>query len=326
MPPAEASAPLSLSVAATAPREYGGRSAFGSGVAVTDRGEEPTAERRTARDGRSDAGRALMTTQEQQSAAGDELRMLRARAYGPDADIEDDPAALRRLRELEEQGRPEPAGVVGTAVSSSTETVTAIAEADAEPVPLRVRSEPAPGDAAPEAQATDVDPAPPEERRPSSAHSGPPSSRVPWWRRTRTLWIASVVVAAVATAAVTLAVSESAAGRVAVLNVDWDADWPDEMFAPEEGSLVFEEFHGVVALVAPQDWNEGEQLDCLYVRALESGAGPSTGGCSGGTFPPTAGMVVAVSSPDALRERFADGTALQFVARGSQVHVYADEP
>src|SRR3954451_4697205 len=31
----------------------------------------------------------------------DELRALRARAYGPAADIHDDPAALRRLQELE---------------------------------------------------------------------------------------------------------------------------------------------------------------------------------------------------------------------------------
>ena len=36
---------------------------------------------------------------------GDELRLLRARAYGPDADILDDPEAMRRLRELEEQAR-----------------------------------------------------------------------------------------------------------------------------------------------------------------------------------------------------------------------------
>ncbi|MDE0546564.1 hypothetical protein [Microbacterium sp. C7(2022)] len=35
------------------------------------------------------------------TATQDELRELRARAYGPDADIDRDPAALRRLRELE---------------------------------------------------------------------------------------------------------------------------------------------------------------------------------------------------------------------------------
>ncbi|GAA4194311.1 hypothetical protein GCM10022288_29600 [Gryllotalpicola kribbensis] len=34
-----------------------------------------------------------------------ELRRLQARAYGPNADIQNDPAALRRLRELEGRGR-----------------------------------------------------------------------------------------------------------------------------------------------------------------------------------------------------------------------------
>ena len=35
------------------------------------------------------------------TAAHDELRMLRARAYGPAADIDRDPTAAERLRELE---------------------------------------------------------------------------------------------------------------------------------------------------------------------------------------------------------------------------------
>ena len=39
--------------------------------------------------------------QEMDTAALEELRALRARAYGPDADIAQDPAAVRRLRELE---------------------------------------------------------------------------------------------------------------------------------------------------------------------------------------------------------------------------------
>lgn len=34
-----------------------------------------------------------------------ELRALQARAYGPEADIAQDPTALRRLRELEERRR-----------------------------------------------------------------------------------------------------------------------------------------------------------------------------------------------------------------------------
>ncbi|WP_029145946.1 hypothetical protein [Microbacterium luticocti] len=41
------------------------------------------------------------------ATARDELARLRARAYGPDADIADDPEALRRLRELEAQSVPD---------------------------------------------------------------------------------------------------------------------------------------------------------------------------------------------------------------------------
>ena len=61
-------------------------------------------------------------------------------------------------------------------------------------------------------------------------------------------------------------------------------------------------------------------------RAAENDGGPSTGGCSAGEFPPTAGLVVTRSSPDELRERFPIGTALQFVAEGSEVHIYAKAP
>lgn len=59
------------------------------------------------------------------TAADDELRVLRARAYGPNADIESDPVALARLRHLEEQrqGRPSileiPSGWMGAGPSSA---------------------------------------------------------------------------------------------------------------------------------------------------------------------------------------------------------------
>lgn len=46
-----------------------------------------------------------MTTNLESESHSDELRVLRARAYGPAADIADDPAALRRLAELEALAR-----------------------------------------------------------------------------------------------------------------------------------------------------------------------------------------------------------------------------
>jgi hypothetical protein len=38
---------------------------------------------------------------EMDAATRDELRVLRARAYGPSADIDQEPSAIQRLRELE---------------------------------------------------------------------------------------------------------------------------------------------------------------------------------------------------------------------------------
>ena len=58
-----------------------------------------------------------------------ELRDLRARAYGPDSDIQDDPVALARLAELEARrarGAPPPL----------RRTSTKLATADAAPVDL----------------------------------------------------------------------------------------------------------------------------------------------------------------------------------------------
>ncbi|MFC0198702.1 hypothetical protein ACFFIR_17680, partial [Microbacterium arthrosphaerae] len=155
--------------------------------------------------------------------------------------------------------------------------------------------------------------------------AGRPTSGRPWWRRTRTLWIASVLLAAIVASAVTVLVSQFPTGRVAVLRVDPDAEWPEDFFGPSQEGVTYEEFLGLSTLVAPQDWNQGQELDCLYVRAAENDSGPSTGGCSSG-FPPTAGLVVVLSSPEELRERFPVGTALQFVAEGSEVHVYAKPP
>lgn len=82
----------------------------------------------------------------------------------------------------------------------------------------------------------------------------------------------------------------------------------------------------MTAVLVKQDWSRGEVLDCLFVRRTAGDADPATGGCAGDGFAPTAGFVVSDSLPQQLRDRFADGTALQFRADGSEVHVYAKSP
>lgn len=307
-----------------------------------------------------------MSTSEQ-PVTGDELRLLRARAYGPDADILDDPEAMRRLRELEEQARlageasdPAASGAVasgseaaGSAAAGSAAAGSEAADPGAED-PRAIAAATSAGAAADlaanarrgledavhsgvaEAPGTRSDDADTDASRtpdgvpPADAVQGPSPTPAPaggpWWRRTRTLWIASVVLAAVVASAVTLAASTLSTGRVAVLAIDPDAEPPDGFFDQAGEGVVFEEFFGLTAVLAQQVWTRGEVLDCVFVRSAAGDAQMATGGCAGGGFPPTAAMVVTPSFPRELRERFPDGTALQFVVEGSEVHVYAKEP
>ena len=73
------------------------------------------------------------------TAALEELRALRARAYGPYADIELDPRAVQRLRELEAQSS---GSTTRSPVAAATDvTSTLPSEPDPEPQP---ESEPQP--------------------------------------------------------------------------------------------------------------------------------------------------------------------------------------
>ncbi|KJL42263.1 hypothetical protein [Microbacterium trichothecenolyticum] len=314
----------------------------------------------------------------------DELAELRERAYGRDADIHDDPAALARLSELEEQaaaasaasiaasarlstnggaprrsafeGDEEGAERPGLAPPASEETDVA-ASADpiapdrdehgspspanapsaddragaAVPTPAHVAAGASAGvswrvgpaaDSASDAGDDVVDP---------DATKTPEAAAVrPWWRRIPVLWAASVVAAVLVGAGLTVLVQSMEAGRVGVLGVDPDADWPEEVWGgPTEDSLAFESFYGLSVLSQPQVTGDGTQgeVPCLIVF---SGVGDNPsylgGSCGAGSFPAQAALVVGRQAPSELRERFAEGTALQFVLDGEQVHVYAREP
>ncbi|NLP84723.1 hypothetical protein HF576_12760 [Microbacterium sp. CFH 90308] len=268
----------------------------------------------------------------------DELRALRKRAYGRDADIDGDPIALRRLRELEEEAHrrlpdgPEPGERAATPADSDAPATTPAAGIRSPVDPLTTE------DAAVLVSAQDdgpdsalVDPAAeradgvaePVDGAGESAKSSSPA----WWRRRSTLlWSAAVVGALVVGAAAALWVSQQQ-GRVAVLQQADVEDWPRNVVGePPDGSRLFEDFLGLTVVIMPQSFGGGDETECLYV--LESGGQGfmSTIGCSAGGFPATAALAVTARAPDELRERFADGTALQFVLTDSQVHVYADEP
>jgi hypothetical protein len=305
----------------------------------------------------------------------DELRALRERAYGRDADIHDDPAALARLHELEAQAaaarlqaqaaapagsrqpaapaRSVPRQMSGNTAPAVESPVPAVEprEGTAPPLPrsegaadAAARRDPHVG-AAPVGAATAAD-SPPDAGssvadEPSDspgvsrgtgddAHPdddrGADEPRRPWWRRRiALLWAGSVVAGVLLGVGLTLAVQSIDSGRIATLQEDVDAEWPEPFFGqrPPEAHM-FEDFHGLTVVVMPQSFGDAGSQSCLYV--LTSADGFGAGSCAAGAFPATASLEVVRQSPRALRERFPLGTSLQFVLDGSEVEVYAAEP
>ena len=262
----------------------------------------------------------------------DELRALRQRAYGPDADIHDDPVALARLHELENAARPSAVAPVASASAPPPEEAT-----DASPLTDAANStateaEPSPAVADPAPIADDQSAgAAPEDGIPDSPNTTDESTdapaRRPWWRRRiPVLWAGSLAgVALLAGVGLTLGVQALDSGQVAVLSVDEEADWPSQMFGSQPpGSLVFEDFHGLTVLAFSQGFGPGDMQDCLYITTADQGVGAS--GCGPDAFPATASLQVLSVSPVKLRDAFEPGTALRFVLDGDQVRVYARGP
>ena len=260
-----------------------------------------------------------------------ELRALRAKAYGPEADLDDDPEAMRRLRELEELARD--------TADVAAQSATGHGTADPGPVDeenLTIASTPAksssdPGDAPTEG----VDPA----STASSARSGGWTAR-----RIAFAWIASLVVATVAAAAITGAVTRRVQAdprEVAVLRVDDFATWPgifagSQSLASGPGGPVqrdaFTDFYGMVAYSVGGGWLAGAVgetcilvLDSALIRPdSNSISGPTYVGCTAGEFPASVQLVVSPDLPDALRRAFPDGAGLQFVLGNDEVVVLSD--
>lgn len=288
----------------------------------------------------------------------EELHALRERAYGPDADIVDDPVALTRLRELEDAARrgpglraresviepdtPEKEPSTDAGARPQGESEASDAAMDAAPSRLPAARSAATG--APSAATAALPAAVSAPHTPAAAAAAdtrfaaaPPRSAgdtapvVPWWRRHLTLvWAGSLVAALVIGVAATLSVLSVGAGRVAVLGVDPDADWSESFFGEEvDGARVFEPFHGVTVLATPQGFDGDDRMLCLYVMndvpAGERSA-MMTASCGTPEFPIVTSLVVTSSAPEELRERFAEGTALRFSLEDDRVSVDAARP
>lgn len=241
---------------------------------------------------------------------GSELERLRARAYGPNADIAGDPAAVARLRELEDRERMR----------------TAPLEAEAE-------TEADPGD---DADAPQPDPEPEEAE---------PAPRRPLLRSRRRVWVAAVAVAgvvALTSAATAAGVSVTAVDRTAgiaqtdTLTADPDAQLGSAGylgFDPEQ-TRGFADYYGLTVFSGvSQIDSEGNQAECLIaldtseVREADSPRsaprGIRVGGCGAGPFPASVEFIVTSSFPEPFRARYPVGTAMQFVLDDGNVGVFS---
>lgn len=246
------------------------------------------------------------------SAMSDELRMLRARAYGPAPDIADDPAAMRRLAELEDLAR----------VKAPRHE------------PAAERGEPI-APAVPEGAETADDPA----GVPAvTADAAPPADARALSRRVRILWIASVAAtAAVAVVLTLLAVSAGSpppgeARQVGTVEQDSSLAWPSFFGARADDSIAYADFYGLTALRQGGGAIGRDGMDCVAVfltesvrSAGDSYIGPSFFGCGTAAIPARVPVLVDASMPEELLDRFPLGSALEFVVDGELLTVFAAE-
>ena len=245
-------------------------------------------------------------------AHDEELRILRARAYGPDADIHADPQALDRLQELEAAGR------------ESNSMVDAL-ELELELVPVPV-----------------LDPLPVEpthvieqdlDRREllRTRLARFMESVVAYLGSVRrSTWLAVIGVLVIASVLATALVLfqrvqadplQAGATQVARLSVDPGFEIPD-VFGVQAGEKqqgqAFKEFHGLRMVVNPNGFSGFESADdCILIYAPTARGGFSDNffsGCAANEFPAMAQFRADLDGlPAELRESFPDSIGPQFV-------------
>jgi len=267
----------------------------------------------------------------------DELAALRARAYGPAADIDGDPEALARLRDLEiaaREGQTTTDEASRTAAAEASRTDAASVDAVTESLfgvagtsgddPEGSPAPAASGSAAATGPGTAL--APPRQLRPIAA-------------RWAVAWAASVAAVAVIVgglvfglARIPPVVTASGAQQVATLTDPLEASDRLRQWVGGETMRAFA-FEGLTVVRTPwAPFAQGSDGECLLVFSDEqlSADGAISGaiytGCRAGSFPATAALVVGDDSPQPLRDRFGGGTALQFVLDGDVVGVFVGAP
>lgn len=259
-----------------------------------------------------------------------ELRELRARAYGPRADIATDPVALRRLEDLEASRAATAAAVAGS-VDTRAESVAADRGDDgraSDDLLDRLGDDSLWDD--PDASAG------PE---PTESAVAPPARL---GRRRGALWVASVVASAAVAALATFAVTSlqtvsvsSGAPQVDTLRLT-PAAVPASWFGAESNATSAE-FAGLTIFETPgwtsESGDRASDNRCLSAAKTsdlpEKGedanmGGPIYGTCGVASFPTALAIPFSDDLPDELLERYPSGVAIQFVLDGDRIGVFLD--
>ncbi len=251
-----------------------------------------------------------------------ELRALQARAYGPGGGLDDDPVARRRLSELEARARDD---------RRRPPMVDRVPPPERPAPPVHLPPPTVPAAVAATARAA----------QPSAA----PTATSSWKRRVLAgiAWAGSLAMVATVAVGITAAASarmsgagapttsDAAVTHVATLALDSDRAWPEVLSARPEDGRIFAALAGMTPIVAQYDTGYGDKARCIQILPDEAwSASPEDGwsgawytSCAAEPFAPASSVIVSEAAPDGLRERFPDGTRLQFVLGDGVVEVYS---
>ncbi|MBW9121201.1 hypothetical protein JNB63_13965 [Microbacterium trichothecenolyticum] len=256
-----------------------------------------------------------------------ELRTLRARAYGPSADIDQDPAAVQRLHELEaRRGAPHAETALPSDPPEPTHEPAPVSAEVTVPEPLSGDDPLALAETGLPAESGDHEPA-----RPPKLHL--------LSSRNAALWGLSVIAAASLAAGLTYSLTavtpidaSSGATQIDTLEPDPFIEVPSGWFGAGPSSIAFE-YYGLTLFESTGGYT-GVGTDCFALVDSEqlpepdadmntwSISGIMYNGCRAGSFPATIQFVVDSSAPQQLRDRFPADSALQFVFDGTRIGVF----
>jgi hypothetical protein len=265
------------------------------------------------------------------SVVRDELRMLRARAYGPSPDIGDDPTALHRLHalEAEERAAHAAAGLIAAGPPNARAASPGAPPPlpPLPPLPTTAASRPAPVVVAAGAPPVSAAPVRMPPRR--------------WFlsRGLAMLWVASLVGVAAIAAGTTFAAgwiapiaAHAPSRQIATLTPEPGFTWPERLFGSTQSDTLGFSFRGMTIIRAPRGMvGFGADAPCLIAVASAQlqgeGAGidgPIYSGCGAGSFPATLQFLIDSNAPAELRSTLPGGTAVQFVLDGDRLGVFSD--